>query len=291
MEPDLRPFVTAGWLAGHRDEVVVADVRWYLDDRDGRAAHRAGHVPGAVFVDLDEALAGEPGERGRHPLPDPVDFAEAMGRAGIGDDDVVVGYDDAGGAIAARLVWMLRVTGHMAAVLDGGIQAWRGAFEEGSVERPAAAFTPRPWPPDRVADADEVARLAGRGEALVVDARDRERYRGEREPVDPRAGHIPGAVSLPYRDNLEGERLVAPEDLERRFRAAGVPAAREVVVYCGSGVTACHDVLAMESVGITARLYPGSWSQWSRDPRRPAARGPDPGDRDPESSSADADPG
>lgn len=279
--PPLPPFVAPAWVAEHRDELVLVDVRWYLDDRDGAEAHRAGHLPGAVFVDLDTALAGQPGPGGRHPLPEPERFAAALGRAGIGDDDRIVAYDDAGGAVAARLVWMLRVTGRAAAVLDGGLQAWceavDGDLEQGPVRRPTAELTPRPWPPSRLADADEIAALRPGADTVLVDARDPARYRGEEEPVDPRAGHIPGAVSLPYRDNLDDTgRIAPPAALRRRLEAAGVTDARDVVVYCGSGVTACHDVLAMERAGVVARLYPGSWSEWSRDPDRPVAAGSGP---------------
>lgn len=279
--PPPPPFVTPAWVAEHRDDLVLVDVRWYLNDRDGAQAHRAGHLPGAVFVDLDTALAGPPGPRGRHPLPTPERFAAVMGQAGIGDDDRVVAYDDAGGAVAARLAWMLRVTDHPAAVLDGGLQAWLdtvgGDLEEGPVERPAAVFTPRPWPSSRLADADGIAALRPGDDTVLVDARDPARYRGEEEPVDPRAGHIPGAVNLPYRDNLDDTgRIEPPAALRRRLEAVGVTDARDVVVYCGSGVTACHDLLAMERAGVVARLYPGSWSEWSRDPARPVAAGSGP---------------
>jgi thiosulfate/3-mercaptopyruvate sulfurtransferase len=193
----IAPFVDAGWLASHRDEVVLADVRWYLDGRSGHAEFEAGHLPGAVFVDLERWLAapGDP-RHGRHPLPEPEVFAEGMRRAGIGDESTVVAYDDAGGVVAARLVWMLRATGHEAALLDGGIGAGGEARETGPgdpVEPTAARFTTRPWPPERLAGIDEL-HDAGR---VLLDARDRERYAGEVEPVDPRPGHIPGARSAP----------------------------------------------------------------------------------------------
>src|SRR5215210_576304 len=151
------PVVDADWLAGHCDEVVVADVRWYLDGRSGRAAYDAGHLPGAVFVDLDHWLAGQ-GEpaQGRHPLPDPEVFAEGMSRLGVADDAVVVAYDDAGGVIAARLVWMLRVTGHDAALLDGGLTAYDGPLSSEPASPAPAAFAPRPWPADRLADVTDV---------------------------------------------------------------------------------------------------------------------------------------
>jgi thiosulfate/3-mercaptopyruvate sulfurtransferase len=267
----LPPFVDAGWWAEHRDGVVTADVRWYLDGRSGAAAYADGHLPGAVFVDLDRLLAGAPGpDAGRHPLPDPETFAAGMAGLGIGDDDLVVAYDDAGGVIAARLVWMLRATGHDAAVLDGGLQAYEGPLDGAVPERPAARFTPRPWPAGRLASIDDAADPA----SVVIDARDRDRFRGEHEPVDPRAGHIPGARNVPCRENLDasGHLLPAPE-LRRRFEAAGATASAAVVSYCGSGVNACHSLLALEHAGFPAgRLYAGSWSQWSHS-ERPAATG------------------
>lgn len=270
------PVVDAAWVREH-PEVVLADVRWSPSAStgagdDGRAAHRAGHLPGAVFVDLDGDLAARPTSAGgRHPLPSPEDFAAAMSRLGIGDEDVVVAYDSDVGAIAARLVWMLRVTGHAAALLDGGLAAWDGPLETGDVTRPPATFTPRPWPEERVADADDVAGAAGDPRRLVIDARAGERYRGETEPLDPRAGHVPGAVSLPFAGNVRDGRLRDARELRERYVAAA--GADDVIVYCGSGVTACHDILALEVAGIEARLFPGSWSAWSSDPARPVATG------------------
>lgn len=259
-----------------RDGAVVADVRWYLDGRSGRAAYDAGHLPGAVFVDLDRDLAGPSGPAvGRHPLPEPGHFAHSMGRLGIGDGDTVLAYDDAGGTVAARLVWMLRVTGHEAALLDGGIAAYDGALEQARRERPVAVFAPVPWPAERLA----VLADATDRDSLVLDARARERYRGEQEPVDPRAGHIPGAVNLPCAENLDAAGCLLPvAELRRRLVAAGVDDDRRVVSSCGSGVTACHTLLAMELAGFApGRLYAGSWSQYSSDPERPAAAGGGPG--------------
>jgi thiosulfate/3-mercaptopyruvate sulfurtransferase len=270
------PLVDAAWLRDHRDAVVVADVRWYLDDRDGRTAYEAGHVPGAVFVDVDRDLAapGSPAE-GRHPLPDPAAFAAAMGRVGIGDDDVVVAYDDQGGVMAARLVWMLRAIGHDAALLDGGIAAWDGPLETGAAHPEQKRFTPTPWPDDRVASIDEAADTDSN---VVLDARQRERYLGEPNVLDPRAGHIPGARSLPARENVdEAGRFLPIDELRRRLAAVGIDRAdTPVVSSCGSGVTACHNLLVMEHAGVGhGRLYPGSWSQWAADPARPAATGAD----------------
>jgi thiosulfate/3-mercaptopyruvate sulfurtransferase len=252
--------------------VVLADVRWYLDGRSGRAAYDAGHLPDAVFVDLDRWLAahGSP-EAGRHPLPEPDVFAEGMAELGIGDDDTVVAYDDAGGVIAARLVWMLRVTGHDAALLDGGLTAYDGPLEQHTAPRTPAVFTPRAWPADRLAGIDDATDPA----LVVLDARDGGRFRGEQEPVDPRAGHIPRARNLPCRANLDEQaRFLPVDELRRRFAGAGVTEGSSVVSYCGSGVTACHNLLALELAGFGAgRLYPGSWSQYSAATERPVAVG------------------
>ena len=270
------PVVSAEWLADRIGQVRVADARWYLDGRSGRDAYRAGHIPGAVHVDLDRGLSGPAGAAGgRHPLPAPAVFAEAMGRAGIADGDTVVAYDDAGGTIAARLVWMLRVTGHGAALLDGGLAAWPGALEREDAQPARTAFTARPWPADRLASIEDAAARAH----VVLDARAPARYRGEGEALDPRAGHIPGAVSLPCRGNLDaGGRFLPRAVLRRRFEEAGASGARPVVSYCGSGVTACHNLLAMEYAGLPpGRLFPGSWSQWSRAAERPVATGDTPG--------------
>ncbi|GAA4922067.1 sulfurtransferase [Actinoplanes utahensis] len=263
------PVVDVSWIRGR--PVVLADVRWYLDGRSGRAAYERGHLPGAVFIDLDAALAGpaSPAE-GRHPLPDPEVFAAAMSAAGINDQDPVIGYDDAGGVVAARLVWLLRAIGHDAALLDGGLTAWPGELSTEVPSRPPASFTARPWPADRLASLEEAAA----GPAIVLDARDRPRFRGDTEPVDPRAGHIPGARNLPCRDNVGADgRFLPVADLRERFAAAGVDGAADVISYCGSGVTACHNLIALEHAGLgPGRLYPGSWSQYSHT-GRPAAIG------------------
>ncbi len=272
----IAPVVDAHWLQAHAGGVTVADVRWYLDGRSGRAAYDAGHLPGAVFVDLDRWLSGEPSPSGgRHPLPDPEVFAEGMARLGVGDEDVVAAYDDAGGVIAARLVWMLRSTGRAAALLDGGLAAWAGPLErDAPAGRARGHFSTRHWPAAEVATIDDAADPT----LVVIDARPRERYRGGADPVDPRSGHIPGARSLPCRENLDADgRFLPVEELRRRFAAVGALAGAPVVSYCGSGVTACHNLLALEHAGLgRGRLFPGSWSQWSRDPARTVATGDEP---------------
>ncbi|MHB8504337.1 MAG: sulfurtransferase [Acidimicrobiales bacterium] len=251
----------------------MVDTRWYPDGRDARAAYEAGHVPGAVHVDLDRWLAGPlSAGGGRHPLPDPSVFAEGMSAAGVGDGTPVVACDDAGGVIAARLVWMLRALGEDAALLDG----WDGPLERGRVEPTPAAFTPRPWPADLLVSADDVAAL-DEG-TVLLDARSPERYAGAPDDLDPRAGHIPGARSLPCRENVDPSGRLLPDDVLRaRLAAVGVVAGGPAVVSsCGSGVTACHTLLVLEHLGFApGRLYPGSWSEWSRS-ERPAVTGPRP---------------
>jgi thiosulfate/3-mercaptopyruvate sulfurtransferase len=280
----MEPVVTADQLRSstqrpERPSVVVADVRWYLDGRSGRAAYEAGHIPGAVFVDLDTDLSGhdQPPTAGRHPFPTPVAFARAMSRLGVGDDIPVIAYDDSGGGTAGRLVWMLRILGHDAALLDGGLQAWADDLEQGAGRSPApATFTVRPWPADRFADADDTAAFARADDAIVLDARSLDRYRGATEPIDARAGHIPGAANVPWGVNLEpaNGRFRAPADLAAHYAQAGARRGRTIVCYCGSGVSACANLLALERAGIDdARLYVASWSGWSSDPERQVATG------------------
>jgi len=276
------PLVDAAWLAEHLEDVVVADVRWYLDDRSGRAEYEAGHIPGAVHVDVDTDLSAPPTRpgQGRHPLPTPETFAATMGSLGIGDDDTVVAYDDAGGAMAARLVWMLRVTGHEATLLDGGIAAWEGPLETGpGARRAKSRFTGGSWPQGHLAGFDDVSRAAEDDGPVVVDARSASRYRGEPHPLDDRAGHVPGALSLPFAGNVDPAtgRFLTPERLRARFAAVGIEPGTDVIAYCGSGITACHDLLAMEIAGVgPGRLFVGSWSGWSADPDRPVATGEKP---------------
>lgn len=261
----LPPVVSIHWAEAHKGDVVLADVRWYLDGRSGQAAYEAGHLPGAVFVDLEGWLSAEKGTQGtgggRHPLPDPRVFAAGMASSGVGDESPVVAYDDQGGVIAARLVWMLRATGHDAALLDGGLLAYEGPLETAYPVIRRARFSVRPWPPALLADIEEASDPAN----VVIDARNRDRFHGENESVDPRAGHIPGAVSLPCRENIDEKGMFLPvAELRRRFEQAGAGTGRGVVCYCGSGVTACHNLLALELCGLgPGRLYPGSWSEYS----------------------------
>ncbi|MFF8651988.1 sulfurtransferase [Streptomyces griseoluteus] len=266
-------------LAGPTPPTLL-DVRWQLSAPDApafdaRAAYEAGHLPGAVFVDLDRELAAPPGARGRHPLPDLAEFGAAMRRAGVLAGTPVVVYDGGQGWAAARAWWLLRATGHPnVRVLDGGLTAWEGPL---STEVPTPAqgdFEPLPEPAG-VLDADGAARLAGSG--VLLDARAGERYRGEVEPIDRVGGHIPGALSAPTMENVgpDGHFLPAA-DLRDRFKALGVSGDAPVGVYCGSGVSAAHEALALAIAGIPAALYVGSWSEWSNDPSRPVAVGPDP---------------
>lgn len=272
----LPPIVTAEWLTENlttSPRIRVADVRSYLDGRSGHDAYVRGHIPGAVFVDLDEVLAAPASAKaGRHPLPEPDVFARGLAAVGIGNTDPVVAYDDLGGMTAGRLVWMLRIIGAPAALLDGGLPAWSGALQEGDEVPQATERSTVPWPNEELADADDVAAAAATA-GVVVDARAAERFRGDVEPLDPRAGHVPGAVNLPFAANLDSEqRFRPPSELGRRFIDAGVGG--DAIMYCGSGVSACHNVLAMEACGLERpRLYVGSWSQWSSDDERPAATG------------------
>jgi len=292
----------AGALAGGPAPVLI-DVRWRLGGPAGIDSYRAGHLPGAVYLDLDRQLAGAPGQGGRHPLPDTADFESAMRGAGVSDGSEVVVYDESDATIAARAWWMLRYYGHQSVrVLDGGYRAWTAAGLPTSTADPAPApgdFTARPGQMP-VLDAASAASLARSG--ILLDARAPARYRGETEPIDPVAGHIPGAISAPTAENVTSDGVFRPAaDLRARFAdlgiappdpdhgsghdgaqppgRAGTPANTSPAVgtYCGSGVTAAHELLALELAGIPAALYVGSWSGWVTDPQRPVANGPQPG--------------
>lgn len=270
------PFVDADFVAAHPD-AVVADVRWYLDGRDGRAAFQSGHIAGAVWVNLDHHLAGagRPDTEGRHPFPSPAEFAASMRSLGIGNDTVVVAYDDTGGLTAGRLAVMLRMLGCDAAVLTGGLGAWTGPVETGAGRTPAPIdFTSVDWPTDRLASADDVARIVAEG-GVAIDARSHERFLGEVVQIDKVGGHIPGARSAPWSAVLDADAIPrSAAEIRDHFEDLGIDGKQEVVAYCGSGVSACMNVLAMEQVGLAApRLYVASWSGWSADPDRKAATG------------------
>lgn len=256
--------------------VAVLDVRWELGGPPGWPLYLEGHIPGAAFVDLEAALSGPPGERGRHPLPIAGSFGEAMRAAGVSSGRPVVVYDAGSSMAAARAWWLLRYFGHPRVfVLDGGFSAWLAAgyaIERGVSAPDPGDFVPRAGEMPLLAAADAAA-LARAG--VLLDARAPERFRGEREPIDPVAGHIPGAVNLPSASLLDpaSGRFLDPETLRARFAAAGVRDGVEVGAYCGSGVTAAHEVLALELAGFAGALYVGSWSEWIRDPGRPVATG------------------
>ena len=253
-----------GDLLRSDDPPVVLDVRWRLGGPPGEVEYAVGHVPGAVYVSLDDELAGhgDPTD-GRHPLPEPAAFEAAARRWGVRPGRLVVAYDDTGNQAAARAWWLLRWAGHeQVRLLDGGLGAWRAAGGELSTEPATPApgdLRVRPGAVP-VVGPDELQPYAG----VLLDARAGERYRGEAEPVDPVAGHIPGAVSLPTVGNLDAEgRFLPAEVLRERFEAAGVTSGSPVAAYCGSGVTAAHELAALAIAGFDGALYPGSWSQWS----------------------------
>jgi len=264
----MHPLASTAWLAERLDDPTlrIADTRWYLGEPDrGREAYAAGHVPGALYVDLESDLTAPDGP-GRHPLPSLEDFAASLSRLGIGNDHTVVAYDDRGGAVAARLWWMLRHAGHdRVAVLDGGLTAWHAEGRPVTIEGPRVEADRFVAGPAARRTFDRSGVEASLGDVVLLDARSAVRYRGEEELLDPAAGHIPSARNAPYEGNLGAlDRFLPPEELAARYRGLGVTGGRPVVAYCGSGVTACHDLLALEVAGLGgAALYPGSWSDWS----------------------------
>lgn len=279
-------FISTATLEKHLGAAdwAVVDCRFSLDDADrGRRDYLQSHIPGAVYAHLNEDLSGPivPGKTGRHPLPEIETFCQTLGRWGIGPGVQVVVYDDWGGAMAARLWWMLRWLGHDAvAVLDGGWPRWHREWRPvkgGNEARPEREFTPNQRD-GLVVDARQVEAIREDPDWLLLDSRSSERYRGENETIDPIAGHIPGAVSAPYANNLdEDEMIQTPEMLRSRFDAllADTPPER-AVFYCGSGVSAAQNLLAMAYAGITgSKLYVGSWSEWITDPSRPISMGDD----------------
>ncbi len=290
MPNNFGPVVSVEWLSSNlgTDGLALVDCRWYLDGRSGRAAYEFGHIPTAVFADIDTDLAAPASlQGGRHPLPDPVDFAAAMSRLGIGDETRVVVYDDVGGVIAGRLWWMLDVLGGRVALLDGGIDAWTYPTTTVVSPRRLAKFTPRSWPASRVITKSQILSAIG-SDRVILDARSAQRY-AQGSVIDARPGHIPGAVSAPAVDNLVDGRLRSPEDLATHYTDLGVTAfaepgvactagdgaladqrGPEVVAYCGSGVSACLNLLSMRRAGLPdAKLYVGSWSEWGADESLP----------------------
>ena len=271
------PIVDVEWLSGSLDDVHVFDSRSYLDGRSGREEFARGHIAGAVFVELDTDLAAPPSQPGgRHPFPTAEHFAEAMGRLGYDGSRPAVVYDDVGGGMAARLWFMLRLLDLPAAVLDGGIQAWRSEIDTGPNPVDPVTFEVRPWPTDRLVEADDVARRLESGD-VVMDARNHSRYLGKENRIDPRFGHIPGAISMAWEDNIDDftGAYLSRDELAQRYRTVTSSAATggRPIAYCGSGVTACHDLLALELLGVEADLYVGSWSEWGADETRPVETG------------------
>jgi thiosulfate/3-mercaptopyruvate sulfurtransferase len=281
----VEPLISVQWLKEHLSDPMLrpVDVRWSLTERgQGRAEYTAAHIPGAAFMDIDGDLAAPRGQGpGRHPLPRRESFAAVAGRAGIGPDTHVVAYDASGGAYAARLWWLLRYFGHdRVSLLDGGWPAWLAAGYPTQQAAPSIAPTTFIAVPhmEMVADAAALDALRHDPRALVLDARATERYEGRVEPIDSQAGHIPGARSAPYAGNLRDDGLMkSAEDLRERYLALGADSAERIACYCGSGVTAAHTIFALHLAGRTdALLYEGSWSDWSSDPTRPVATGPEP---------------
>jgi thiosulfate/3-mercaptopyruvate sulfurtransferase len=277
MAPSRSPLISPEALAADLGSYRVIDMRWSLaDPAAGRNGYEQAHIPGAVFVDMDAEITGPrrseaetgsgKGGRGRHPLPTRVQFETAMRRAGVNNSDGVVVYDNGGGSAAGRLWWLLKAHGHDdVRLLDGGLQAWTGKLESGNVVVDEGDFVAKDIDMSMLAPIDDIPAVP-----VLIDARAPERYRGEVEPVDPIPGHIPGAKNAFWQGNLGPKgRFLPPDELRKRYEDLGVSHG-EAVVYCGSGVNACHDIIAIELAGLgPARLYAGSYSEWSRTPDKP----------------------
>lgn len=278
------PLISAADLMAHLDDPnwLVVDCRFSLADTErGRREYSRSHIPGAVYAHIDEDLSSPvvPGVTGRHPLPDPISLAVQLSNWGANSDTMIVAYDDAGGAHAARLWWLLGWLGHdLAAVLDGGWQAWQAAgYPETDTmpRRSQGIFLPYPRS-ERIVNADFVKANNHNSDYIIADSRDPQRYAGLNETIDPVAGHIPGAVNVPYMANLQPDgRFQDPDALRQRFeKLLDGKDGEHTVFYCGSGVTACHNILAYAHAGLgQALLYPGSWSEWINDPERGVAVG------------------
>jgi thiosulfate/3-mercaptopyruvate sulfurtransferase len=267
-----------------RGECIVVDCRFTLTDPSaGRAAYERGHIPGARYANLDDDLSRHPSAgEGRHPLPDPERFAATLGRWGVEREDAVVAYDEGSGAVAARLWWLLGWVGHeRRAVLDGGFAAWQAAglaLEQAEPEVHPRRYEAGPPRRDGVVATEDIAAAQAAG-GLLVDARAAPRYRGEQEPIDPKAGHVPGARNRPFSANVTPTgRFRPPAELRAELtELLGGRSADRLIAMCGSGVTACHLLLAMDVAGVPGgRLYAGSWSEWIRDPNRPIRTGAEP---------------
>lgn len=264
------------WLSQHlnQPDLRIVDCRYALGKPEaGKELYLEGHIPGAIHLDIDSDLSGKAGP-GRHPLPKAVDFSAAMSNAGIDQDITVIAYDDMGGAWAARLWWLLRYFGHEKVfILNGGWTKWTAEKNELAKVVPhfkARSFKASPHP-EWVVSREVIQKNLGREDFLLLDARTPERYRGESEPVDKQAGHVPGAKNAPFMENTEGlnREFRTPDALKEKFKSLGVFQAKEVVCYCGSGVTACNNIFALKMVGKDAKLYEGSWSDWSADTTLP----------------------
>lgn len=277
--------VSTDWLAAHLDDpdLRIVDVRWYLFEKDktGHGEYAHGHIPGAIFLDIDADLSNHAvSGPGRHPLPTASAFAETMACAGIGANTRVVAYDDRGGATAARLWWLLRYFGHdQVSLLDGGITQWlaEGRAVQTEIHQVTRVeFVPHARP-EMVVNKAQVNAMRENPRALILDVRIADRYEGKIEPIDPRAGHVPTAKNAPIGGNLRGAddvRFLTPDELRTRYNRLGASDAEQIAAYCGSGINASQGVFALYLAGFEhAQLYEGSWSDWSRDPSLPAAIG------------------